>query len=88
MTAAHPAWPYPNGHAPTLADADRIPPVGVLVGVFTMDREAKRRQLIRSTYMVHPESRKQGTEGVKVLFVMGRPTKKYAAEIAMESECE
>lgn len=63
-------------------------PVAVLVGVFTMDKDMERRELIRATYNIHRESRKVGTEGVKVLFVMGQPVPELADKVALESERE
>jgi hypothetical protein len=88
LTPSHPAWPYTGDQIPSLAIADTLAPVSVLVGVFTMDREAERRQLIRATYASHPESRKEGTEGVKVVFVMGQPSPPFADKIALEAECK
>jgi hypothetical protein len=70
---------------PRLKDAERYAPVGVLIGVLTIDKEAGRRQLIRSIYG-SAQSVKEGTEGVRVVFVLGRPAPKYADAVALEME--
>jgi hypothetical protein len=63
-------------------------PVGVFVGVFTTDEKADRRNMIRQSYGSHPRSRRSGTEAVKVMFIMGRPRRRYRKAVELESEGE
>ncbi|WVQ83825.1 hypothetical protein IAT38_005969 [Cryptococcus sp. DSM 104549] len=93
LTPAHPAWPYrPHAHQPFTAESSQeeldagLEPVGVLVGVFTTDAGVERRHMIRQSYASHWRSRREGTEGVRVRFVMGRPRKAYAKAVQLEME--
>ena len=93
ITAEHPAWPYhPHPSQPFVANTtsslDELEPVGILVGVFTTDEGVQRRHMIRQSYASHWRSRREGTEGVTVRFVMGRPRKKYAKAVQLEMEGE
>ncbi|WVR04298.1 hypothetical protein IAU60_001298 [Kwoniella sp. DSM 27419] len=93
LTPAHPAWPYhPNTAPPFTPETDimaldeALEPVGVFIGVFTTDAGAERRHMIRQTYASHWRSRRPGTEGVRIRFVMGRPRKRFEAAIQLEME--
>lgn len=71
------------------ADLDAaLEPVGVLLGVFTTDAGLERRHMIRQSYASHWRSRRKGTEGVRIKFVMGRPRKRYEKAIQLEMEGE
>lgn len=72
------------------ADVDHLAPVNLLVGVITVDEKFERRQIIRSTYASlttprHPQTG-QPLGNVQVKFVLGRPRKELAAQIALEME--
>ncbi|OCF37721.1 hypothetical protein I316_00848 [Kwoniella heveanensis BCC8398] len=93
LTSSHPAWPYHPYEAPpftpemSIKELDQaLEPVGVLIGVFTTDSGAERRHMIRQTYASHWRSRRDGTEGVRVRFVMGRPRKRYEQAVQLEME--
>ena len=91
LTSEHAAWPYhPHSEQPFTAEANwdlsELAPVGVFVGVFTMDSSLERRNMIRQSYASHWRSRKEGTEGVRVRFVMGRPRKKFVQAVQLEME--
>lgn len=88
LTPDHPHWPYPTAQPPSNLSELELPPVGVLVGVFTTDAGARRRNMIRQSYGSHWRSRRPGTEGVRVLFVMGRPRRSLLRAIELESEGE
>ncbi|WVN88896.1 uncharacterized protein L203_104111 [Cryptococcus depauperatus CBS 7841] len=93
LTHEHPNWPYKPHSAPPFSyetpqselDA-ALSPVGVFIGIFTTDSGLERRQLIRQSYASHWRSRREGTEGVRVRFVMGRPRKRYEKAIQLEIE--
>ncbi|KAK4683761.1 hypothetical protein P7C73_g6468, partial [Tremellales sp. Uapishka_1] len=70
----------------TMQPAEEFNPVGVLIGVFTTDEGVERRNMIRQSYGSHPRSRRLGTEGVRIKFVMGRPRRKYQKAIQLEME--
>jgi hypothetical protein len=55
-------------------------PVNVFIGVFTVAAAVERRQIIRQTY------KKQGKEGVKWVFVLGRPSGWGAGALRAEAE--
>jgi hypothetical protein len=42
--------------------------------------------MIRQSYASHWRSRRPGTEGVQVKFVLGRPRKRYAKAVQLEME--
>lgn len=88
MTPSHAYWPYPASEAPSIAASLEVAPVGVFVGVFTTDEKVERRNMIRQSYGSHPRSRRLGTEGVKVMFIMGRPRHSYLKAVQLESEGE
>ncbi|WWD21953.1 hypothetical protein CI109_106441 [Kwoniella shandongensis] len=93
LTPSHPAWPYhPHSSPPYSAEMatdalnDALDPVGVLIGVFTTDEGVERRHMIRQSYASHWRSRTEGTEGVRIRFVMGRPRRRYEAAVKLEME--
>ncbi|WVF70198.1 hypothetical protein IAT40_004986 [Kwoniella sp. CBS 6097] len=93
LTSSHPAWPYHPHEVPpyspemSIKDLDQaLEPVGVLIGVFTTDSGAERRHMIRQTYASHWRSRRDGTEGVRIRFVMGRPRKRFEQAVQLEME--
>ena len=86
LTPSHPQWPYPTTETPSIAASLEMAPVGVFVGVFTTDEKADRRNMIRQSYGSHPRSRRSGTEAVKVMFIMGRPRRRYRKAVELESE--
>lgn len=67
---------------------DELEPVGIFIGIMTMDKSREKRMLIRQTYGSHPKSRVRGTESVAVRFIMGRPKEKYAQEVELENDSE
>ena len=77
-------------------DLDTIPPVGVFVGVFSLDSSFERRQLIRSTWAGHKRSRYGAGEGdgglctsrTIVRFILGQPSKDWERRIMLEMESE
>jgi hypothetical protein len=77
LTPEHPSWPYPDQTTPLdygpNATLEGVQPVGVFVGIFSMDSAYKRRDVIRHSYASHPKSRTDGTMGVRLRFIMGRP---------------
>ncbi|KAK6904137.1 hypothetical protein I203_107652 [Kwoniella mangroviensis CBS 8507] len=90
LTPQHPAWPY-HPHLtppqPQISSTDSsIDPVGVLIGVFTTDAGVERRHMIRQSYASHWRSRREGTEGVRIRFVMGRPRKRFEKAVQLEME--
>ena len=92
LTPQHPNWPYPGYDtrpydASLQADLD-LSPVGVYLGVFTMDSGKKKRDLVRESYGSHWRSRRNGTESVSVRFIMGRPRPEFAAAVDAESKGE
>ncbi|WWC87286.1 uncharacterized protein L201_002174 [Kwoniella dendrophila CBS 6074] len=93
LTPQHPAWPYhPHDKPPfnpemSTKDLDgSLNPVGVLIGVFTTDSGIERRHMIRQSYASHWRSRRDGTEGVRIRFVMGRPRKRFEKAVQLEME--
>ncbi|OXG27857.1 hypothetical protein C367_02537 [Cryptococcus neoformans Ze90-1] len=93
LSPDHPAWPYKPYTSPLWtadmpqADLDAaLEPVGVLIGVFTTDAGLERRHMIRQSYASHWRSRREGTEGMRIKFVMGRPRKRYEKAIQLEME--
>ena len=67
---------------------DKLEPVGIFIGVMTIDRAIEKRMLIRQTYDSHPKSRIRGTESVSVRFIMGKPKAKYAQDVELENDSE
>ncbi|EIW68641.1 hypothetical protein TREMEDRAFT_39553 [Tremella mesenterica DSM 1558] len=91
LTPASTAWPYhPHTELPFTAESKNLDevlkPVGVLVGVFTTDAGTARRHMIRQSWASHWRSRSEGTEGVRVRFVMARPRPRYAHAVQLEME--
>ncbi|KAL7423346.1 hypothetical protein Q5752_002649 [Cryptotrichosporon argae] len=88
----HPLWPYSTArHTPFAHDLvgeglDDVEPVGVLIGVMTTDAGVERRNYIRQSYASHWRSRRPGTEGVRVRFVMGHPRAKHRRAVELENE--
>ena len=85
------AWPYgaqtPASFEGELqSDLSDLEPVGVFVGVFTVDAAVKRRNLIRMSYGSHPRSRTPNAEGLRMRFIMGRPSARYRKAIELEIE--
>ncbi|KDN48861.1 glycosyltransferase family 31 protein [Tilletiaria anomala UBC 951] len=70
--------------------ADKLAPVDVFVGVFSMDANSERRSAIRHTYAAHtlPLSPHDGQPmaNVQVKFILGRPRARYAHAVALEQE--
>jgi hypothetical protein len=62
-------------------DFDLLPPVGLLVGVFSIASAFERRMLVRTTWASHPRSRDgaspgdggTGTSRTIVRFILGQP---------------
>lgn len=92
INSTHSAWPFRNQkdlpYSAESPDVDLLKPVGVFIGVFTMDEGRDRRMLIRQTYGIHPKSRVPGTEGVRIKFVMGKPRAGYERSVELEMESE
>ena len=89
LTQQHAAWPYQTEQPYTVeskSDLAKLEPVGILIGVFTTDSGVERRHMIRQSYASHWRSRKEGTEGVRVRLVMGKPRAKFAKAIELEME--
>ena len=71
-----------------------LAPIGVFLGVFSMDSGFERRALIRDTYASHPRSRNGagagdggvGTSRTIVRFVMGKPRKDLERKVQLEME--
>lgn len=80
--------PFPS------VNLDSLPPVGLLVGVFSMDSAFERRMLIRTTWASHPRSRDgagegdggAGTSRTIVRFILGQPRKEWERRINLEME--
>jgi hypothetical protein len=92
-TASLYAAPFPPPNLETLA------PVGLFLGVFSMDSYFERRMLIRTTWANHPRSREgagggdggRGTSRTIVRFILGQPRKgdwERRIRLEMESECD
>ncbi|WWC67539.1 uncharacterized protein I206_101448 [Kwoniella pini CBS 10737] len=93
LTPEHPAWPYhPHDKPPFSPEMstkeldESLNPVGVLIGVFTTDAGVERRHMIRQSYASHWRSRRDGTEGIRIRFVMGRPRKRFEKAVQLEME--
>lgn len=76
----NPAWPYPGDEVPRPGDAETYEPVNVFIGIFTVAAAKEKRNIIRQTY------RMQGKEGVKWVFVLGRPSWWGARALREEAE--
>ena len=92
LTPSNPNWPYQSQLSPPSIGANsslsHVEPVGVFLGVFSYDAAAERRELIRQSYMSHWRSRREGTEGVKVKFILGQPRGRYRRAVELEMEGE
>lgn len=90
INSTHPMWPFQDHndmpYSAESSEVDKLKPVGVFVGVFTMDEGRDRRMLIRQTYGAHPKSRVPGTEGVRIKFIMGQPRARYERSVKLEME--
>ena len=75
-------------------DFDFLPPVGLLVGVFSIESAFERRMLVRTTWASHPRSRDgaspgdggRGTSRTIVRFILGQPSKDLEHRIKLEME--
>lgn len=76
----NPAWPYTSPHVPSPGDAEGMERVKVLIGVFTVAKSKARRMLIRETYT------RQRVEGVKWMFMLGKPEGRGVKELQEEAE--
>ncbi|EIN13776.1 hypothetical protein PUNSTDRAFT_129444 [Punctularia strigosozonata HHB-11173 SS5] len=88
-TASLYAVPFPPPNLETFA------PVGLFVGIFSMDSYFERRMLIRTTWANHPRSREgagegdggRGTSRTIVRFILGQPRKgDWERRIKLEME--
>jgi hypothetical protein len=90
INASSPQWPFhPHTSIPWSAEdesVDQLDPVGVFLGIFTTDAGMERRNMIRRTYGSHWRSRVNGTQGVRMRFVMGLPRPKFARLVKLEME--
>lgn len=92
ITPGSAQWPWPgSSHNPYTTDfageaLDSIEPTTVFLGVFTVDHSVDRRNVIRETYGSHPKSLKPGSEGVRLRFIMGRPSPEWAERVAAENK--
>nr|XP_018265892.1 uncharacterized protein I303_02268 [Kwoniella dejecticola CBS 10117]OBR88050.1 hypothetical protein I303_02268 [Kwoniella dejecticola CBS 10117] len=83
MVSSNPSFPSTE-HIESLDES--LNPVGVLIGVFTTDAGVERRHMIRQSYASHWRSRRDGTEGIRIRFVMGRPRKRFEKAVQLEME--
>ncbi|KAF8622475.1 hypothetical protein AX15_006991 [Amanita polypyramis BW_CC] len=82
---------YPLFNATRLDD---LPPVGLFIGVFSVDSAFERRMLVRTTWASHPRSRDgagEGDGGVGtsrsiVRFILGQPRKDYERRVQLEMD--
>lgn len=90
LTARHPSWPYkhpqPYSYETNQTGLDNLQPVGIFVGVFSMDSGVKRRELVRHSYAAHPFSRTESTKNIRVRFIIGRPRSEYVEAVKAEQE--
>lgn len=70
------------------AEVNKLPPVGVFIGVMSIDSAVERRMLIRSTWAKHVRSRGTdgGTDRTIVRFILGIPSHDWMRRIQLESE--
>jgi len=86
--AAPPFPPFPP------PDFDALAPVGLFLGVFSIDSSVERRMLIRNTWAAHQRSRDGagvgdgglGTSRTVVRFILGQPRKTWDRRIRLEME--
>lgn len=95
VTSNHSLWPYPGyeyaPHSENLHGGPRVDdvePTTLFIAIFTYDKGAHRRNLIRQSYAKHPRSRRPGSEGVRLRFVMGTPRPGYKEAVDKEIESE
>lgn len=75
---------------------EKLPPVGLFIGILTMDKNAERRAMIRDTFASHPKSRNgagagdngEGTSRTIIRFILGEPKPEWREKIQQESECK
>jgi hypothetical protein len=87
LNSSHQAWPWSSPTPPYNSDddsVDQLDPVGIFIGIMSIDYAREKRMLIRQTYGTHPKSRTRGTEGVVVKFILGRPKASLAREVELE----
>lgn len=76
------------------SNLDSLSPVGLFIGVFSIDSEFERRMLVRTTWANHPRSRDGagdgdngfGTSRTIVRFILGQPRKDWERRIKLEME--
>ncbi|KAF8342849.1 uncharacterized protein EI90DRAFT_3030431 [Cantharellus anzutake] len=70
------------------AELSKLPPVGIFIGVMSVESAVERRMLIRSTWAKHPRSRGSngGTDRTIVRFILGAPSADWMRRIQLESE--
>jgi hypothetical protein len=93
IDSSHPAWPWDRSsslppHSAYDDSVDQLEPVGIFIGIMSMDQSREKRMLIRQTYGSHPNSRVRGTESVSVRFIMGKPKAKFASDVELENDSE
>jgi hypothetical protein len=98
MTSSHSLYSAHSRNSTALAvtfpppDFDSLSPVGLFVGIFSMDSSFERRMLIRSTWASHPRSRNgagsgdqgRGTSRTILRFILGLPRKSWERRIELE----
>ncbi|KAJ7597016.1 glycosyltransferase family 31 protein [Mycena floridula] len=85
---------HPTYHPFPPENLDSLPPVGIFVGVFSVDSAFERRSLVRTTWASHPRSRNgagdgddgAGTSRTIVRFILGQPRKDWERRIKLEME--
>lgn len=67
-----------------------LPPTGIFIGVLSTAASYERRQLIRSTWASHPQSRGSdgGTDRTVVRFILGMADGAMERRLELENECE
>ncbi|TRM60182.1 glycosyltransferase family 31 protein [Schizophyllum amplum] len=86
--------PLGQGYSFPPDNLDDIPPVGLFIGVFSVDSAFERRMLVRTTWASHPSSRDgagegdggDGTSRTVVRFILGQPRKDWEQQIRLEME--
>ncbi|KAF7784293.1 hypothetical protein Agabi119p4_458 [Agaricus bisporus var. burnettii] len=94
-----PPYRRPTHHPPVSvtfppSNFDHLPPVGIFLGVFSVDSAVERRQYVRSTWASHYRSRNgagkgddgNGTSRTIVRFVVGQPRKDWEQRVKLEME--
>lgn len=64
-----------------------LSPVGVFLGIFSMDSSLERRMFVRTTFANHERSRvDNGTSRTVVRFILGKPRPEWERRIQLEAE--